>query len=144
GLEPLPQQSHLRVVRGDDKNVVRGHRVHGPLAVDPLSVGAQEGRRDALCHFDLLRRGVLVPLVRNGDDPETRPLEWGGPDEYLSLQAGAGPEPPLVEHLRREGADAGRQPPAFGQEDPALTRNGLASIEDVLERRRVGPLWMAS
>src|SRR6185437_3245144 len=64
------------------------------------------------------------------------------PDERLSFQTRQGIEAPFVESLGRKGADAGRQSPGFRQKDTAVSRHGLMSLEQVLQRREARAVRM--
>ena len=66
------------------------------------------------------------------------PARWPRPDHRLPAELRAGAEPPLVELLRREGADVRVHAPRVVEEDAAGRVDGRRFAEEVAEGRDAG------
>ena len=118
----------VRVVRGDDHDVVHRDRVREPMAVDPLRAAVHEVRDEAGDHLRLLVGVGGVARVGHGEVAQARATEDAGgvagsvaaDDDALPLEPVDGPEAARVERVRGEPADVGVEPPGLLEEQALL------------------------
>src|SRR5207247_5189416 len=119
--QPLLQAAHLGVVGRDNQDVLTRHDVLFAVFVDPPRGRCHEARYQRRDSVDLLLRPVAIAVVVLFDDPEAAPVELADADQALMLEFGLRLEPALVEQLRSERANAGREA-SRGWEEVAAVR----------------------
>ena len=92
--QPRQHGVDLRVVGTDDEHVAAAEGARRALRIDPVDTALRERAQDPADAFDFLGRGVLVPVVLHGYEPQSRALVGAVPHQGLPLEAGARPGDP--------------------------------------------------
>src|SRR5439155_10054011 len=126
----------------DHEDVAQAERALTAVPIAPSNAAFHQRPHQLGDDFHFLWAGTLIRIVPGRNEPQPRARERNVTEEHLPLDARARVQPSLVKELGREPAYGGREPPGLLEEEPAVVRDRLGAIQDVLERRDRGAFGM--
>ena len=142
--DPPSNFKYLGVVGSDDQYVVQRDGPLPTIPVDPRSGASQYRLNEIADSLHLFRRTILVPAVIHREIAKSGAADRPRRLDRQSVETGFRSQFSRIEELRSECADVGMHPPGLLEKKPFVGRNGLLLTEDVIQRRHIDAVGMAS